>query len=259
VTVANNVIHDTRQWMYNGEGVYVGSSSSGPLDNTNNVTIRNNQIFNINDEAVELKPGTHDCIVEGNTIHDAMRDPAYSGGAGAIEVNEATIDCPACAGRRQTWGSNPNHIVRNNVVHTSKTGIRLGTGATAYNNVVYNTPAPYYGILLTNNARDSYPRTVYHNTVNVDASRAVFGSGDIRNNIGPATTGNIAATSSLFVNAAAGDFHLVRNSAPINAGADLTSNVPTDMEGRARTQPDFGAYEFNGLTPAPAPPPPPPD
>jgi parallel beta-helix repeat protein len=259
VTIQNNTVHDTRQWQYNGEGIYIGTSSSGPLDNTNNITIRNNTIYNVNDEGIELKPGTHDCLVEGNTIYNAMRDPAYSTGAGAIEINEATISCDKCAGGRQTWGSNPNNVVRNNVVHSSKTGIRAGTGSTVFNNVVYNTPSPYYGIIVDNNASDSYTRRIYNNTVDVPSTRAIVvngGTADVRNNIGPTSSANIATASDYYVSGAAGDYHLVAGSAPVDAGVDLSAYFNTDKDGLTRSQGsrwDIGAYEFGGGTPTSTP------
>jgi thermitase len=246
ITLQNNVIHDTRQYAWNGEGIYIGTSSSGPLDNTNNVIVRNNLIYNTPDEGIELKPGTHDCIVEGNTLYNIMANGEYSETGGAIEVNEATISCPSCVNGIQTWPFNPNHIIRNNVVHSSKTAIRLGTGGTVYNNVVYNIVSPYNGILVNNNAGDFYPRRVYHNTVDMTSSRAILvsgGSADVRNNIGPATANNMATSSIFFVNPAARDYHLLPGSAPVNAGVDLTATVPTDIEGKTRSIPDLGAYE----------------
>lgn len=256
ITIENCTVHDTRKWQFNGEGIYIGTSSSGPLDNTNNVTIRNNIIYNANDEGIELKPGTHDSLVEGNLVYNVMIDPAFSTGAGAIEVNEATISCGSCAGGVQTWPSNPNHVVRNNIVHNSKTGIRAGTGSTVYNNLIYNTASPYYGVLVDNNAGDSYTRKIYHNTVDIPSSRAIVvaaGTADVRNNIGPSTTNNIATSNNYYVNKASSDYHLVSGSAPINAGLDLTAIVPTDIAGNSRSAnppPDLGAYEFV-LGPAP--------
>jgi hypothetical protein len=56
VTVENCLIHDTRKWQYNGEGIYVGTGSAEPLDNTNNITIRGCTIYNTTDEGIELNP-----------------------------------------------------------------------------------------------------------------------------------------------------------------------------------------------------------
>jgi hypothetical protein len=73
------------------------------------------------------------------------------------------------------------------------------------------------------------------------------GQTEIRNNVGPATAGNLAYTDALFVNAAGGDYHLVAGSPAIDAGQDVGEIVPVDKDGRARPVgafPDIGAYEF---------------
>lgn len=260
VTIDSCTVHDTGKYAYDGEGMYIGSSTSeSTVDNTNNVTVKNSRIYNTNDEAIELKPGTHDCVVDGNNISAANLNNVTPGyGGAAIEVNEA-VAAP------QHWDSNPNHIIRNNFVHNTgpggtyqlyNSGIRLGTGATAYNNVIYGIQSPGVGILVDNNASDSYTRNLYHNTIDVTSSRAVAlsgGTADVRNNIGPTSTSNKATSSAYYVNAAGADYHLVAGSAPINAGVDLTSVVPTDIEGNSRSlnpPPDLGAYEFVGAKPA---------
>lgn len=258
VTVENNLVHDTRQWQYNGEGIYVGSGSTAAKDTSNNCIIRGNTVYNVNDEGIEIKPGTHDNIVEGNNVSAALKDPAYgSPTAGSIEINEAVN----VGGGNQSWPSNPNHIIRNNVIHDTKTGIRLGTGSTAYNNVIYNINSSYNGIYVDNLVNDSYTRKIYHNTVDAPSSRAIVvdeGAVDIKNNIGPTSSGNIATSNSFYANKAGADYHLVAGSAPINAGTNLTSVVATDITGASRLTsppPDLGAYEFaGGTSAAPAPP-----
>jgi hypothetical protein len=259
VVIDTCVVHDTGMWQNNGEGIYIGTGDSAPVDNTNNVTIRNCNVHDVKDEAVELKIGTHDITVDGNTIYHANSVNNGYGGA-AIELNQAV-------GSVQHWNSNPNHVIRNNVIHDVGTGaggvlynsaIRVGTGATVYNNLVYNINSSGNGIFTSNGAGDPYARKVYHNTVDVVSSRAIVASGgtvDIRNNIGPASANNIATSNSYYVNPAGADYHLVNGSAPVNAGVDLTSVVPTDIEGTNRGNrppPDLGAYEYHaGVQPAP--------
>ena len=254
VTVQNCIVHDTNQWQYNGEGIYVGTGSGGPLDNTGNVIIRNNIIYNTTDEGIEIKPGTHNCLIEGNLLYNIMTEPLYSGGAGAIEINEATLACPGCPNGLQTWPSNPNHVVRNNIVHSSKTGIRAGTGCIVYNNVVYNIADTYSGILVNNHASDGYTREIYHNTVDVPVDRAVTiisGTADVKNNIGPSTLNNLASNQAYFVSVIKGkeDYHLTAGSAPIDAG--VTTDIVTDKDGNTRPQGggyDIGAYEYISST-----------
>lgn len=248
VRIQGNVVHDTKQWRYNGEGIYIGTGSTGDKDNTNNVTIRNNTIYNTTDEAVELKPGTYDSVIEGNIIYNASTDPAFQSDWGAIEVGQAV-------GGVQSWGSSPNHIVKNNIIRSSKTAIRLGTGSTAFNNVIYDTAAPYYGIFVDNIASDSYVRKIYHNTVDVPAARAIVIAGataEVKNNIGPNTPDNMPTNDSYYADKRNGNYRLAPGSAPIDKGVDLGATASTDANGKTRQKPDMGAYEFVPGTNAPA-------
>jgi hypothetical protein len=270
VTLDSNEIYDTGHYGSDGEGVYIGASTSvSDVDNTHDVSLIRNTIHDVTDECVELKPGTHDNIIDGNIMFNCNSVPYSTQGYGgaAIEVNEAVAS-------PQHWDSNPNQIVRNNIVHHSgnvgdpsyiQTGIRAGTGGLYYNNVVYGIIANGDGILASNGMfgnPDTYPRKIYHNTVDVPSTRAIVTSGnptvDIKNNIGPTAAYNAATNSAFYVNEVSADYHLVAGAVPINAGFDLTSIVPTDIEGRSRLTsppPDLGAYEFqSGSASGPAPP-----
>jgi hypothetical protein len=239
ILLEGNIIYDTDLYIHNGEGFYIGTGSAGPKDNTHHVTVRNNLIHDVGDEGIELKPGTHDCIIEGNIIYNAVVGRTW----GAIEVGESVLG-------EQEWASNPNHVIRNNIVHDVMTGIRVGTGSTVYNNVIYDVEG--YGIYINNRAGDSYLRRIYHNTVAASTSNAIYvagGSTDIRNNVGPSTTHNTPTNDAFFVNTSEGeeDYHLVTSAAPIDAGVDLTDVVAADLDGTERpygSAPDIGAYEY---------------
>jgi hypothetical protein len=249
ITVDNALVHDTGTGTVNGEGIYVGSSTSitNFVDNTYNITVQHSTFYNTKSEGIELKPGTHDCIVDNNTFYHNGAD----GSGAAIEVDGSTPPY-------QPYALNHNHIVRNNIVHDPLSGvpaIHLNTGSTAYNNVIYSVASPSVGFSLTNGAdsasTDTYPRNVYHNTIDVTSARAIASSGgpttDIKNNIGPTSTNNMATNSAYYVNAASADYHLVSGAAPIDAGLNLTATVPTDKDGVTRPQgsaPDLGAYEY---------------
>jgi parallel beta-helix repeat protein len=249
VTIQNNTVYDTGTWIYNGEGIYVGTGSSGARDNTHHVYVLNNLVHDTGDEGIELKPGTHDCVVDGNRLDNIPTGDWW----GAIEVS------PHASGN-QFWGNNPNHVIRNNILSNTDTAIRAGTGSLIYNNVIYGVRSGNRGIYVDNAGNDSYTRFIYHNTVHVSSASAIVragGTADIRNNIGPSLNGNLATNSAYFVDAARGDFHLVAGSAPHDAGTDLTSTVPTDLEGNPRSagpKPDLGAYELNSGSSPPAPP-----
>jgi hypothetical protein len=246
VTVRDCLLHDTDH-----EGVYVGTS--GETGNTHHVTITGCSIYNTNDEALEFKEGTHDCALENCNIYNCVNPgSSYSSGGGAVEINETD----------GAWGSSPNHIVRNNVIHDLPTNayiaaaIRCASGCYVYNNVIYNIGGTKPGILI-NGGDTSYARYIYHNTVDLATSRAIVrtaGTWFSRNNIGPTTdlvtNKNLAASDAYFTNKAGGIYTLVGGSAPINAGLDLRSTVPTDKDGATRdATPDIGAYEYGGSAP----------
>ena len=227
VTLQDSVIHDTRKWQFNGEGVYIGTSSSQqpsspPYDNTHDILVKNNTIYNTNDECIEAKEGTYNITIDGNTMRDCLLDPGITSlHWGAIEVME----------HKKYYGSNPNHVIKNNIIHMTKTGIGVHTGATVFNNVIYGQTGGFRGISIDNAGSDDYVRRIYHNTIDLPNSRAVASSGgasvDIRNNIGPSSTSNIAAQNAFFVNRATGDYHLASGSAPIDAGLKSYSDGST--------------------------------
>jgi hypothetical protein len=245
VTIDSCTVHDTRQWQYNGEGIYIGTGDAAPVDNTNNVTVRNTTIYNTTDEGIEFKIGTHHITADGNNIYNVNLGSDWSqngNSVGAIEVNNAV-------GTVQNYGSDPQQVVRNNYIHDVKTAIRAGTGITVYNNVIRNVSG--YGIYVDNQSNDSYTRAIYHNTIDAAPANAVFhvsGTQDVRNNIGPASAKNLPTQDRFYVNKSAADYHLVKGAAPIDAGDDLTAIVPTDKDGVSRKtngSPDLGAYEYS--------------
>jgi hypothetical protein len=163
----------------NGEGMYIGNSSG--TDVTNGVTARNNKIHDTADECVELKGDSHDNIIEFNELYNCL-SPGTSFGntGGAIEIDEP-----------RNTSTNPNQIIRGNTIHDiaftsgiTKRGIRAGTGATIYDNVLYNISSSY-SCILSNSS--NFQRLIYHNTVDCTTANAIVNSGttmDSRNNIG---------------------------------------------------------------------------
>jgi hypothetical protein len=242
VTVKNSLIYNTGRigTSQNGEGIYTGNSSG--TDNTNTVTIFNNIIHDTQDECVELKGDSHDIIVDSNTLYNCLTPgSSFSSTGGAIEIDEPRNSV-----------TNPHQIVRNNIIHDiaatagiTKRGLRMGTGTTAYNNVLYNINSGSTCVLSNTS---NYPRVIYQNTVDCTTANAIVTSGttaDTQNNLGPPSSGNNRAiTSSDFVSYAGHDYRLLTGSPALNAGANLLATVPTDILGVTRTNPpDLGAYE----------------
>ena len=260
VTIKNSTVHDVGQqgWFIhnnssyvtldhstvyntglltnmNGEGIYIGTAaSSAPYDNTNNVSITNNTVYNIADEGIELKNASYKILVDGNTFTNINNaNNSYGLGGGAIEINESS-----------GYSGNPQDIIRNNVISNTPIGIRVDTGATVYNNIVYGVSGT--GIQVDNS--NSYARNVYFNTIDATTAKALSGgsSQTVKNNIGPSLSGNVASNSAFYVNAANHDYHLVSGSSAINAGAAI-SGITTDKDGVTRASPpDMGAYEYTG-------------
>jgi len=236
VQLINNTIYDTGHhnpsW---GEGIYIGSGSGTAYDYTNNILVKGNTIYGATAESIELKPRTYAVTVEDNIIYQSTTGSTAGSGA-ALEIGYSCFSSD-CAPQE------PNHIIRNNIVH-DVTGdcINIDTSATVYNNVVY--ACSDNDIIVNDN--DNYQRKLYHNTAD---SITVSGSPDLdmQNNIGTSSGNNLASNSAYFVSSS--DYHLVSGSAPIDAGADLRSIVAVDIEGRTRdNSPDIGAYEFSGTS-----------
>jgi parallel beta-helix repeat protein len=153
-------------------------------------------------------------------------------------------------------GMGKNNLVCNNLVYNNGGGIRVNYGASdtkVLNNTVYNnrSRSTGYGIDVESSFAPPFG-TVVKNNILCDNRCAFRDRGK-----GTAEDYNLASDTSisgghglrsadpLFVNAAAGDFHLRAGSPAIDAGAKLDS-VRTDHDGVRRPQGvayDMGAYE----------------
>lgn len=157
-------------------------------------------------------------------------------------------------------------IFANNIVYdfsaTSSKGFAVdwqsgnGDGARLYNNTFYNN---YFGIFS-----ESYRSSIIRNNIVMNSIHADFNSAEksssvhtTQNNISSDATisnyntsvssGNVtnADPADIFVDHLNDDFRLKSGSIAIGQGYDLSSTVPTDIQGDARTVPfDVGADEF---------------
>lgn len=221
------------------EGIYIGTGASGGEDDgTHHVTVRHCDIFRTRAEAIDMKRGLHDIVVEGNRIWD-IRTKVRA----AINV----MDFPT--------GAEYNYVVRNNMIWNVRgarydadgVAIRIfGGGVECDNNVIWN--CGYAGIRSENDRGGV--RRIRHNTVHQGGTEGdiviVAGEVEVRNNIGSLLAGNIASTVDLFIDAAGGDFRLAPAAfRAIDAGPCL-SVAGTDFDGIARPQGsacDMGAFE----------------
>ncbi len=228
-----------------GEGFYIGNSSG--VDPVARVTVRDCEIANTTAEAIDIKPGVFDIMIEGNEVHDIST--ANSGAVIAGQVFQAVVP-----------HFDANIVIRNNsiwnVTSTSQfqdgNAINVNTPALIYNNVMWNLE--HRGILVESKFenREATRVQIYNNTIfNAGLVPIEIRKGDnnadaeLVNNIGSTVAGNIASSADLFVDAEAGDFRLREGSAAIDAGVEL-DEVPDDRDGVARPQGgawDMGAYE----------------
>ena len=184
VVLEDSEIFDTRKWKYNGEGVYIGTSTSQqpanpPYDNTHDIVVKNNKIYNTADECIEAKEGTYNVTIDGNTLSDCLLSPEIK------DPNWGSIELMAGG---KFLDANPNHVVSNNKIRTAKTAIGLHTGAIVFNNVISGQTGDYRGISISNPASDSHVRHVYGNRIELSTAKAVVVSGKpvvrVRDNTG---------------------------------------------------------------------------
>ncbi len=240
-----------------GEGFYIGADSG--VDPVARVTIRDCEIAFTTAEAIDIKPGAFDIVVENNLVHDI--DTANSGAIVAGQVYQAVIP-----------HFDSNLIIRNNSIwnvtatspYADGNAINVNTPALIYNNVMWNLQ--HRGILIEAKFenRDATLVRIYNNSVfNAGMTEIEIREGDnpadaqLVNNIGSTVDGNIVSSADLFVDAEGGDLRLVEGSAAIDAGVEV-ADVPDDRDGVARPQGggwDLGAYEADAsLSPTTEPP-----
>lgn len=144
--------------------------------------------------------------------------------------------------------TNENLTIKNNIF-TSRTGavpvIRFSSP---------NRPLTYASYVIRNNLYDDTPGIVWNNQGTVYANFAAYQTA-----VDPANAWNEKSGDPLFVNAGAGDFHLLGNTSPaFDAGTSTIFNneppmLTQDIDGIPVPQgaaPDMGAFEFGHPGPA---------
>lgn len=185
VTLLESEVRGTGKWRYNGEGIYIGTSTSQqpaspPYDNTHDILIKDSLIQSATDECIEVKEGTFNVTIQGNRVEDCLlKADITSPGWGSIELMD----------HRKFFRGNPNHVVTNNTIRTLKTAIGVHTGATVSGNRISGQTGEYRGISIDNPDTDAYARIVSDNTIELPDSNAIVVTGrpvlDARNNVRP--------------------------------------------------------------------------
>ena len=246
VTIEGNIIHDCGQ-SGNGEGIYVGtdpSKAGGVPDRTKNIVIRNNQIYNTGNEAIELKAGTSDCIVQDNSIHDINDGAIHTG----LWANPLII---------------PNHWIDSNfILNVKGTGVEIRSGnIQVTRNIVYN--ARLHAIRIVDSEHTRLVAEIYNNTLykNLGSSIKIENKAIVedKNNLPWGNGSGNTGVNPLFANPSGADFRLCRGVGSPMAGCpgrspaiDAGVNVGLPFSG---TAPDLGAEESNlSMTAVPTPP-----
>ena len=151
-----------------GEGIYLGSAGrlpDGEPDTSSDIRIRNNVIYDVTAEAIDIKPFAANVLVETNVIYDV--DTSTSGAVVTGIGTNPTTDL--------------NIVIRGNVIHSvtrtspysDGNGIVISGPAEVYANVVYSTQ--HFGILVDRNTMALEPSsvTVRNNVVRSAGSEAI--------------------------------------------------------------------------------------
>ncbi len=189
-----------------------------------------------------------DCVISGNSV-------TGNGGGGGGAYNATLFNCTV-SGNAVTVGSYGGGVHSGSTIQCIVTGNTGGYGGAMYGGAMYNSTVVGNRVLRTaiNSGAGVYSVTVY-NSIILD-NKLNNGIGNVENYVASSiyntctspAVGGVAGDLSVFVNAAAGDYHLVPGSVCIDAGrADLLPvNVATDFAGNARVQGlcvDMGVYE----------------
>jgi len=118
IRIENNVVTRTgslaRQF---GEGIYIGYGRQEWLDETTDVAIVGNHVYETGSEAIDLKPGTRNILVEDNLIHDLS---PISGGAisahyvGSSDNPNPDVLAQVIIRRNRIWNVNLDHFPGSN-------------------------------------------------------------------------------------------------------------------------------------------------
>jgi hypothetical protein len=257
VTVQYNKIHDCGGYVActnepcnttNGEGIYFGSAvSNPPIDNSHDLTARGNDIYNTTHDGVDIKQNMDDILVEENIFHDSTKNTTNPGMLAAIIINESSTGNPATT----------NIILQRNVIYNWEAQAMIMTGGSSLrvvNNLIYDVRVGH-GIRVRGGG-DFFHNTIYNvqqagkNPIQFDSDATGY---DVRHNLGPSTTNNLAANANMFVNPAGGNFKLKAGSTAIDLAA-VYGSVTTDILQITRPKGatvDYGAYEYTAGTETP--------
>ncbi|HEY3267146.1 MAG TPA: right-handed parallel beta-helix repeat-containing protein [Armatimonadota bacterium] len=211
-------------------------------------TISNCTVSNTTDGV--MVPGK--ATLTGNTISGSIATAVYVDGSATLNNNTLMANGYGAAliGRGSVLNSNQ-------ITGNAKGGVYVTGDVSVYNNTIADNA---YGICVDSSASATITNNVvafcrtglYHNRFSMwykQSHNVVFGN-DLDFYLTSASATDIVQDP-LFVNSAAGDYHLAGGSPCINAGDPQTTLAVMDMDGRPRVlgaQVDIGAYEYGTMS-----------
>lgn len=242
ITVRNSTFSDNLADSTGG-GLFA-STSTGDVILENNLFERNRtNTFDGGAIAIEIEEAPAQLIIVNNVF--SQNESGADGGAGFLELEEgatATIT---------------NNTVFGNTAAGNGGGFQAffdsDTQLDIYNNIFFGND----GVLLGDDLEvaETGASIALFNNLYVEVVIACNGGGT-----GCLSEGsNIIGQDPLFVDSAAGDFHLTADSPARGAGDPAAPSMPsTDFDGNPRpdqpgTDPDSGAFEFQEAVPTPTP------
>ena len=228
-------------------------STTAPTDYTNGVDVHTGQNWIV----------TNNLFKNIRTATGALAGPAilmWNNSSGSIAEGNTFINCQ----REISFGlieRTPNDhvggIIRNNFIYRSPgiggdAGILIGDSP--------NTSVLHNSIILSGTYQNAIEYRFSGSTGAIIANNLSDAGIFARDGASGSTSGNVTnASTSLFVNAAAGDLHLKSTATSVIDKAASVANCPNDWDGDPRPQGsarDVGADEFGSTTTTPAPQPP---
>ena len=156
ILIKNCKVHDIGINQTYGEGIYLGEGND-KSNGAHHIALKNNEIYNTNAEAIDIKISSSDILIEGNYIHDINVSSQ-----GAIVV---------CLNRNQV-AYNANVIIKNNMIHRVTTRSYDGNAIVAasgntwiYNNTIWDIVSFPIDVYQDFNNPASNNVYVYNNTI----------------------------------------------------------------------------------------------
>lgn len=199
------------------------------------------------------------CTLSGNGAR-------WGGGSYECTLNRCVIagNYASLRGGGNSYGTLNNCLLFDNAVYNSKVGTLSGSGGGSYGGTFNNCTIVGNGVYISSESTVTsgagggasggilYNSIVYYNSASASANCEDGTTSYSCTTPDPGGAGNISAAPQ-FVDAAAGDWHLLPSSPCANAGANAYAIGSTDLDGNARisgSSIDMGAYE---MPPPPAP------